>query len=97
MVPYNNGKFDFSNPTGYVDVSPRFNSESDFSVLAPDACMLCNNPDGSLMDNPIKYTKPLIDGDIVSFSVTKCTDPIAQYKKMSGVDIITSALNGFGY
>jgi hypothetical protein len=59
--------------------------------------MLFKNPDGSYMDKSIRYTKPQISGDMVSFSVDKCVDPIFQYKKMSGLDIITSALNGFGY
>jgi len=97
VAPYRNGKFDFSNPTGYVDISSRFNTQSEFSVLAPNACMLCKNPDGSFTDESVRYMKPQIDGDIISFSVTKCVDPIMQYKKMSGMDILTSALNGFGY
>lgn len=97
VAPLINGKFDFSNPTGYIDISSRFNSAAGFSAAAPDACMLFKNPDGSFMDKSLRYTKPQISGDLVSFTVDKCVDPILQYKKMSGLDIITSALNGFGY
>jgi len=97
--PLKNGKFDFSNPTGYIDISSRFNANSGFSCSAPDSCISFTNPDGSLIDGKIKCTKPSIDksADIVSFSISKCTNPIMQYKKMSGLDIITSALSGFGY
>jgi murein DD-endopeptidase MepM/ murein hydrolase activator NlpD len=95
IIPSKDGKFDFSSPTGYVDISPRFNSGGGISVQSPDACMILKNPDGAY--TPARYISPQISGDIVSFSLDKCADPILQFKKMEGVDIITSALNGFGY
>jgi virulence-associated protein VapD len=57
--------------------------------------MILKNPDGAY--TPARYIQPQIDGDIVSFSLDKCADPILQFKKMDGVNIMTSALNGFGY
>jgi len=91
------GKFDFSNPTGYVDISSRFNSGGGLSVSSPDACILFKNPDGKDTSGSIRYTKPQISGDQVSFTIDKCADPILQFKKTQGIDIITSALTGFGY
>jgi hypothetical protein len=95
IIPYKDGKFDFSSPNGYIDISPRFNAGGGMSVQSPDACMVLKNPDGAY--TPARYIRPQITGDIVSFSLDKCADPILQFKKMDGVDIMTSALNGFGY
>ncbi len=97
VQPLLNGKFDFSNPTGYIDLSQRFNAGAGYSAPAPSSCMSFNNPDGSLMQNPLPYTRPQIDGDIVSFSVQKCAEPILQFAKVPGLDIISSALSGFSY
>ncbi|MBN2052295.1 C40 family peptidase [Candidatus Woesearchaeota archaeon] len=99
VPPFKDSKFDFSEPTGYIDLSSKFKASSELGCGSPDSCFSFNNPDGSPTQSQIRCTKPQMsqDKNVISFSVSKCTSPILQYKKMSGLDVITAALNGFGY
>ncbi len=95
VAPYKNNRLDFSNPTGFVDLSSRFSGDAGLSFAAPDACVLLRNPRGGF--SSVKNTLVVVDKKTVSFSIDSCENPILQYKKMEGLDIITSALHGFGY
>jgi murein DD-endopeptidase MepM/ murein hydrolase activator NlpD len=97
-----NRLFDFSNPTGFIDLSSRFDSKSGPLPVQPSStstaasCMSIKNPSGSSTNG--QYILPQVDGDLVSFSVDRCAEPILQFKKLDGVDILTSLMDsGVGY
>lgn len=99
---YGNRQFDFSNPTGFIDLSSRFDTKSGPVPVQPSStsnaasCMSIKNPTGSYTNG--QYILPQVDGDLVSFSVDRCAEPILQFKKMDGVDILTSLMDsGVGY
>jgi hypothetical protein len=104
---YGNRQFDFSNPTGFIDLSSRFDTKSSPalvqsassttpSAVASAACTTIKNPGGSYTNG--QYILPQVEGDLVSFSVDRCVEPITQFKRIDGIDILTSLMDsGVGY
>ncbi|MBN2142843.1 transglycosylase SLT domain-containing protein [Candidatus Woesearchaeota archaeon] len=92
------GSFDFSNPQGYIDLTPRFGGVKT-GVQEPDSLIQLKDPSGLLSKADTLYGLPVLDeqSDAASFAITKCTEQLTQYKRAEGLDFIQMAALPAGY
>ena len=95
LPPLKDGKFDFSSPDGFIDLSSRFGAKKT-GLLPQGSRFSLKNPQGLLKD--AKYILPEFDrgADEVSFAISQCQGKISQLGQGDG-SLLSKAAIPAGY